>query len=88
MVLPPATLAWRLQLLKEGAAAVNPTLAKVRGRQGQRWRWRWSQCTGAAGHGGFLTGSPKKLHAGTGHRPFEITVASSAALTCRGDLPC
>ncbi|KAG2453582.1 hypothetical protein HYH02_001800 [Chlamydomonas schloesseri] len=32
VVLPPQTLAWRLQLLAEGAAAVNPTLGKVKPR--------------------------------------------------------
>jgi hypothetical protein len=29
VVLPPATLAWRLSLLTEGAKAVNPSLSKV-----------------------------------------------------------
>ncbi|KAG2499012.1 hypothetical protein HYH03_003198 [Edaphochlamys debaryana] len=32
VVLPPETLSWRLALLREGAQAVNPTLAKVRQR--------------------------------------------------------
>ncbi|KXZ52840.1 hypothetical protein GPECTOR_8g223 [Gonium pectorale] len=32
IVLPPETLSWRLELLRQGAAEVNPTLKKVRQR--------------------------------------------------------